>query len=260
MARILYYDCWAGMCGGMNLGALLDLGVPLEHLREHLGALNLPGWSLEARRESRGPIQGTLATVRRRHDGHVHGRAFAEIRDLIRASALSTSVRDRALAIYTGLAQAEADAHGVSVDRVHFHEVGEPDAVVDIVGAAICLEWLAPDQVWCGPVELGGGTVRCSHGLLPVPAPATARILATRGIPVTLGRLPYEATTPTGAAILAAVVDHFAPAPPLVMEKVGYGLGSRDPASQAALRVWLAHPLAESAPPPRAPVDGTRLA
>jgi hypothetical protein len=143
------------------------------------------------------------------------------------------------------LAEAEARVHAVPVDHVHFHEVGAVDSIVDIVGAALCLAELAPDRVCCSPIELGGGTITCAHGVLPVPAPATAELM--KGKPVTLGRTSFESTTPTGAAILAAVVDEFALPAAMTIRRIGYGIGHRDGEIPNVLRVCLGDDTASTA-------------
>lgn len=160
---------------------------------------------------------------------HAHGRDLASIRELIRSSALAPAVRDRALLLFERLGEAEAKVHDMPVDRVHFHEVGAVDSIVDLVGAAAALEHLAPERLTCGPVNVGGGRVRTAHGELPVPAPATAELL--RGVPV-FGSRGGELTTPTGAVLLAVLVDEFGELPAQMLDGVGYGLGKRDVAGQ----------------------------
>jgi len=192
---------------------------------------------------------------------HAHGRAgdqadvhdprgrrdLAQIRTLLAASALPPAVRDRALRLFSRLGEAEAKAHGIPVDRVHFHEVGAVDSIVDLVGAAAAVEHLAPERLTCGPVNVGSGRARTDHGDLPVPAPATAELL--QGIPI-YGGPGGELTTPTGAVLLAELVDAFVELPPLVLESTGYGLGRRHLATQPnALRLLRGHPLAAAAAP-----------
>lgn len=173
---------------------------------------------------------------------HSHGpnRNLAAIEAIIRGSTLSEAVKQTSLDIFRRVAEAEARVHGKTINEVHFHEVGATDSIVDIVGAAICFHRLGVDAVWASPVELGGGFVRCAHGLIPVPAPATVEIL--HGIPTTRGAVQQETTTPTGAAILAALVDTFTATPALATEKTGYGIGHRDTAIPNVLRVHLARP------------------
>jgi len=253
------------MAGDMFLGACLDLGLPEAVLAEALGRLGLPGVGIEIRKASRGGVVGTRFRVL--EDGkpiegpdpeeegnrpselghghphrpedlsapapephhshrHAHGpeRSLAEIRDGILGSALSAPVKERALQLFSRLGEAEARVHGVAIERVHFHEVGAVDAIVDLVGAAVAIEHLAPERLTCGPVNVGGGTVGTAHGELPVPAPATALLL--RGVPI-YGSPHGELLTPTGAVLLAELVDEFTELPPLAIEAVGYGLGKR---------------------------------
>lgn len=176
------------------------------------------------------------------HHSHDHHhppqRNLPDIAAIITASALPEPVRRTSLAIFRKLAEAEAKVHGKPVDEVHFHEVGATDSIVDIVGAAICYHRLGVDAAWASPVELGGGFVRCAHGLMPVPAPATAELLS--GIPTTRGASPHETTTPTGAAILATLVRQFTAAPRMAVQRTGYGIGHRDTELPNLLRVHLA--------------------
>jgi hypothetical protein len=249
--KILHYDAFAGISGDMNLAALIDLGVDPDHLRAELGKLGLDEeFGLDVRTDSRCGIHGTRVDVRlhphrHHHDhdgaGHTHGhghdhgghghhhhahRGLADITAIIGQSALDRAVKDTSLALFRLVAEAEARVHGTTVDKVHFHEVGATDSIVDLVGAAICLESLGVDAVWASPVELGAGTVRCAHGVMPVPAPATEAIL--HGVPTTRGGTPHEATTPTGAAILAGLAGRFVASPTMTVLRTGYGIGHRE--------------------------------
>lgn len=243
--RILYYDCFSGISGDMNLGAMIDLGVDPDYLRGELGKLSLGEYELEIKKDQRRGITGTRVNVSfhagRQPDGclSLH-RSFKDLVQLIDQSPLSEKVRLTCLKIFAELARAEAKVHGHEMEDVQFHEVGAIDSIVDIVGAAICLDYLKVDRVLSSAVQVGGGFVECEHGTLPVPAPATAEIL--KGIPVKWGLAPFEMTTPTGAAILAATVDefdeftehiHFTPS------GVGYGIGQRDTEIPNVLRVML---------------------
>ena len=258
--RILYYDCFSGISGDMNLAALLDLGVDPDFLHGELAKLGLEDeFELAVTEASRSGIRGLRVDVRlagedaghghHHHEHHHHPhRAFADIRALIENSALADEVKAIAAAIFRRVAEAEGKVHGRPVDEVRFHEVGAVDSIVDIVGAAICLRALKPDAVWASSVELGGGFVRCAHGLLPVPAPATAEIL--RGIPTRRGGADFECCTPTGAAILAAAASRFTDAPALRVEKTGYGIGHRESAGDGRpnlLRVHLAETVDDAA-------------
>ena len=214
----------------MHLGAMVDLGVSESVLREGLGRLPCAAeFAIEFRRASKFGISGTQAQVKDlgnpSGDPHRH-RHYGDIVELVKAARLTAAVEARALAIFERIAAAEAKIHDIPVERVHFHEVGAVDSIVDIVGAAICLDALAVERVFCDPVEVGSGFVDCAHGRLPVPAPATQEILA--GVPCSYGGVRGEATTPTGAAILKASVDEFAPPARFAPSAVGYGVGQRD--------------------------------
>jgi uncharacterized protein (TIGR00299 family) protein len=238
MKKILYYDCFAGISGDMNLGALVDLGVPAEHLERELGLLHIEGFRLEVEADIRKGISGTKVTVVVDHPENEQHRHLSHIEDLIRKSELSERIKAKALDIFMKVAEAEAKVHNIDIQKVHFHEVGALDSIADIVGAAICQEYLEVDEIQASPVQLGGGMVKCAHGLMPVPAPATAEIMAD--IPVRSGLVDYEATTPTGAAILAATVDCFKERMEMNISKTGYGIGQRDGEIPNVLRVYLA--------------------
>jgi uncharacterized protein (TIGR00299 family) protein len=269
-----HLDCSSGIAGDMFLGACLDLGMPLAVLAEVVDRLGLTGIGVEARKASRGGFSGTRFRVLEggrpiegpdpeeqghhhghehhphdhdhRHDhghphhhehGHAHGptRGLVGILELIGRSALSAAVKERSSRLFQRLGEAEAKAHGMPIERVHFHEVGAIDSIVDLVGAAAAIEHLAPSRLTCGPVNLGSGRVRMAHGEVPIPAPATAELL--RGVPV-FGGPGGELTTPTGAVLLAELVDEFIELPPLVLEGVGYGLGKKElPTHPNALRL-----------------------
>lgn len=230
--RALVYDCCAGISGDMNLAALIDLGVDPESLKRELSKLRMHGeWKLECRRTQQSGIQGTRIEVLTKEgepSSHSHAhphRTMADIRELIDASELSPTVKRTTLSIFSLLAEAEACVHGTTPEEVHFHEVGAVDSIIDITGAAICLELLRVDAVFTGPVELGSGTVTCQHGTMPVPAPATA-LLASR-FQSTINGTTHEATTPTGAAYIASLAH---PVPSPLAGRItgtGYGIGHR---------------------------------
>jgi uncharacterized protein (TIGR00299 family) protein len=244
--KVLHFDCHAGISGDMALGAFVDLGVDPRELRAALETLGLSGWKLDFIRDERCGIAGARAIVEiddphhhhhhhHHHHSHRHEHAhqgehphgsWKEIRRLIENAELPEGAKARALDIFGRIAEAEARAHGVPPDEVVFHEVGAMDSIIDIVGAAVCLDILKPDRITCGEIELGSGEVVCAHGILPVPAPAV-RILTT-GMPVRTGGFNKEMTTPTGAAILASCVDEFITGPfsyrPV---KTAYGIGTR---------------------------------
>ncbi|MDR2520931.1 MAG: nickel pincer cofactor biosynthesis protein LarC, partial [Spirochaetaceae bacterium] len=228
--KTLHFDCCAGISGDMTLGALVDLGVDPAALIAELRALGLDGWHLEFTRDERCGIYGTRAVVHLEDGGtcttgsHEH-RAWREIRALLAASGLRGGAKERALAIFERLACAEAAVHGCAPEDVCFHEVGALDSIIDIAGAAVCLDLLAPDAITASRVELGGGFVRCAHGTLPVPAPAVIKLC--EHMPVSTGGFDKEMTTPTGAAILAASVDEFTEAASFTALKTAYGIGER---------------------------------
>lgn len=225
----------------MNLGALVDLGVDPEYLKEELQKLHLDGFRLEVRRDIRKGISGTKVNVVIDNPENEKHRHLHHIEDLINNSALSERIKSKSLAIFDLVAEAEAKVHNISKEQVHFHEVGALDSIADIVGAAICQEFLEIDEIQASPVQLGGGFVKCAHGTMPVPAPATAEIV--KAIPVRTGLVDYEATTPTGAAILAATVDFFTSETDFTITKTGYGIGNRDAEIPNVLRVFLAESL-----------------
>jgi uncharacterized protein (TIGR00299 family) protein len=273
--QTLYLDVFSGISGDMFLGALLDLGVDFRELERGLRRLRLDGYHLHVGRGSKSSIAGTKFDVHleaehshsHSHDhgagcpdgcdhdhnhGHEHSqgsgshehsdsRDFAAIRKLIQASSLSDWVKERSLAVFRRIAVAEGKIHGVPPDRVHFHEVGAVDSIVDIVGACLGLELLGKPRVLAAPVVEGSGWVSCAHGRFPVPTAATLEILGARGIPVTQCEEPHELVTPTGAALLAEFAESFGPMSGLVARKVGYGLGTRDNRTRPnVLRVVLA--------------------
>lgn len=237
-SRALFYDCFSGISGDMHLGALLDIGVPVEHLATELNRLELASeFTLRVEPASKMGITGTRASVDLHPDTKTPHRHLSDIQQIIERARYDVGVQDRALKIFQEIAAAEAKIHGTTIDAVHFHEVGATDSIVDIVGAAIGLEFLDVDTLLCNPVELGGGMVTCAHGVFPVPAPATAEIL--RDVPCRYGGVDSEATTPTGAAILKASVDRFGPPDGFVSERIGYGIGQKDFDIPNVLRVML---------------------
>jgi pyridinium-3,5-bisthiocarboxylic acid mononucleotide nickel chelatase len=241
--RVLYYDCFSGISGDMNLAAMLDLGVDASVLRSGLAKLNISDeFELQITQDSKCGIHGTRVDVmlkdhQHSDQNHHPHRNLQDIETIITGSELSESVKTASMAIFRRIAEAEAHVHNTSIDAIHFHEVGATDAIVDIVGAAICRDALCVDEVLCSPIELGGGFVTCAHGRLPVPAPATVEIL--EGIPTRRGAVAYETTTPTGSAILATLVDRFTATPELISEKTAYGIGHRDMEIPNVVRVQL---------------------
>ncbi len=235
--KILCYDCFSGISGDMNLGAMIDLGIDKNYLIRELDKLNLKGWELIVQKDQRHGIQGTKVTVKQTRHEHIH-RHLADIENIVNNSDLDSKTKELSMKIFMKIAAAEALVHGISVSQVHFHEVGAIDSIIDVVGAAICFNALNVDGVHVSTVELGSGFVKCDHGTLPVPAPATIEII--KGIPVKKGGVDFEATTPTGAAILAALGTDFRPDVPVNIEKTAYGVGQKEhPDIPNLLRVFI---------------------
>ncbi|MDA3880186.1 MAG: nickel pincer cofactor biosynthesis protein LarC [Prolixibacteraceae bacterium] len=224
--KILYYDCFAGISGDMNLGAMIDLGVDPGYLKNELGKLNIEGFQLKVEPDMRRGISGTKVTVVINSPNNEKHRHLRHVEEIVNNSTLSDKVKTTSLKIFRLIAEAEAKVHNIDIQKVHFHEVGALDSIADIVGAAICLDYLKVDKVLSAPIQLGGGTVKCAHGVMPVPTPATALIV--ENIPVKTGLVQHEATTPTGAAILAATVDEFTDHLNFPISKTAYGIGQRD--------------------------------
>jgi uncharacterized protein (TIGR00299 family) protein len=221
--KILYLDCFSGIAGNMFLAALLDLGLSRRELAADLAGLGVDH-ALRVRRVRRGPLAARYLDVRVPVGGRSGSRSYAEIQRLLRRARLDAEIRETALAIFEALGRAEARVHGRPLAKVHFHEVGAVDALVDVTGAAIGLARLGIERVTASPVALGdGGSVETEHGRLPLPAPATLELL--RGIPTVPAHVRWETVTPTGAAILRTVVDTFGALPAMTVESVGHGAG-----------------------------------
>jgi uncharacterized protein (TIGR00299 family) protein len=252
MARVMYFDCFSGAAGDMIVGALVDAGLPLGELRQALGDLGV-GYQVQATRVMRAGISATHIDVRaeggghhhhpshhahdhphghgRGHDhSHDHGadehRSLDEIVHLINHSSLSKAGKARAAAIFRRIAEAEAAIHQTPIERVHLHEVGAPDSIIDIVGAVFALEWFGIEEIQASPLNVGGGSVQIAHGTYPVPAPATLRLLD--GAPIYSTGVHGELVTPTGAAIITTYARSFGPMPAMAVGKIGYGAGTKD--------------------------------
>ena len=266
--NILYYDCFSGISGDMNMAAMIDLGVDPRYLKAELDKLGLGAeFELKVSACACSGIKGTQVHVCQdgkpcHADGHAHDlahphahdhavanaarhehhhaqhRNLAAIEAIIMSSGLKPEVTQTSLRIFGLIAKAEAKVHGKPVSEVHFHEVGATDSIVDIVGAAICFHALRVDAVWASAIELGSGFAHCAHGVMPVPTPATAEIV--HGLPTTRGGTDHEATTPTGAAIIAALTSRFTSTPAMSTSKTGYGIGHRQSSRPNMLRVYLA--------------------
>jgi uncharacterized protein (TIGR00299 family) protein len=222
--KILYFDCFAGASGDMILGAMVAAGVEPGYLREQLSLLPVKGFDLNFETVNRSGLSATYARVETAHE-HKH-RHLSDIKQIIEASALSEAVKQRAVQIFTRLAEAEARVHNEPVDHVHFHEVGALDAIVDVVGAAICFDVLQIDRFICSPIHVGSGMVKMAHGQFPVPPPAVTELL--KGVPFYATEIKGELLTPTGAAIITTVCSQYGPVPRITTEKSGYGAGTRE--------------------------------
>jgi uncharacterized protein (TIGR00299 family) protein len=233
---VLYLDCFSGASGDMLLGAFLDLGLPLDELTRALGSLAIDGADVSAERVDRAGIAATKLRVRTPEaHGHRHHHLPA-IETAIRRSALSPAGKDRAVDLFHRLAAAEAAIHQTPIERVHLHEVGALDSIIDIVGAVFAFEWFGIDDVVASPLNVGSGTVECAHGTYPVPAPATARLL--EGVPVYAGGVAMEMVTPTGALLVTSYARAYGAMPAMTIERIGYGAGDRDvPKSPNVLRI-----------------------
>ncbi|MCU0589024.1 MAG: nickel pincer cofactor biosynthesis protein LarC [Syntrophobacteraceae bacterium] len=224
--RTAYFECTAGASGDMILGALVDAGLDLDTLRRELGKLPIGDFSLEVEAVVKGGIGGSQAMVNCGGSHHHVHRRLKDLEAIVGGSGIGPAPREKCLKIFRRLAEAEARVHRTSIDAVHFHEVGALDTIVDVVGAVVGLELLGIERIHCSAMNVGGGTVRCAHGELPVPAPATAELI--RGRPVYSSGVREELLTPTGAAILTTLAAEFGPIPPMVLLDVGYGAGRRD--------------------------------
>jgi uncharacterized protein (TIGR00299 family) protein len=232
--RTLYFDCFAGASGDMILGALIDAGVERESFKQQLSLLGVTGYTIGFETVDRSGISATYARVQTAHE-HAH-RHLADILKIINDSRLSDNVKNRAAKIFSRLAEAEARVHDQPVEKVHFHEVGALDAIIDVVGAAIGFELLEIDRFVSSPLHVGSGTVEMEHGRFPVPPPAVTELL--KGVPFYASDVTGELVTPTGAAIITTVCNAYGPVPLLKLEHTGYGAGTREyPRFPNALRV-----------------------
>ena len=236
--KIAYFDCFAGISGDMTLGALVDAGADFERLKAELGKLGVEDYELKLDKVVKHGIAASDVTIQIEHHDHGHhhhGRGFTKIKQMIESSELSDRIKSRAVAVFRRLGEAEAKIHGKTIDEIHFHEVGAIDAIVDIVGACICLELLAIDKVYASPVPTFHGTVDIAHGTFPLPAPATAELL--KDVPWRELGIEGEIVTPTGAAILAELAEGFGPMPAMTIQAIGYGAGKKDFGLPNVLRV-----------------------
>lgn len=223
---LTYIDCFSGISGDMFLGAMIDLGVPLEVITNSASAVlkSRAEFSVTARREKRGVIKGRRIIVKYKEG--TQERDWGTIRKMITQAPLKDNIKKHAITIFELLAKAEAKAHGESVAHVHFHEIGAIDSIVDIVGASACVDWLGIEEMFCSALPLSRGEIKCRHGLIPSPAPATMELL--KGFTTYFTDIEEELVTPTGAAILKALVNPQNPMPYMKIKGVGYGVGSRE--------------------------------
>ncbi|HZT59635.1 MAG TPA: nickel pincer cofactor biosynthesis protein LarC [Pyrinomonadaceae bacterium] len=223
--RTLYFDCFAGISGDMTLGALVAAGVDSRSLKEQLALLDVEGYEIGFETVDRSGISATRAVVRLTQD-EKHHRHLSDIHAIIRRSRLSEAIKERASKIFTRLAEAEARVHNVAVERIHFHEVGAVDAIVDVVGACIGFELLGVERFAASALHVGSGTVEMAHGRFPVPPPAVAELL--RAAPIYSTDITGELVTPTGAAIVSTLCESFGPVPRMKISATGYGAGGRE--------------------------------
>lgn len=241
--KIAYLDCASGISGDMTLGALVAAGVALERLSAAVESLGLPGCRLVAEEVKKNGFAATQVRVEYEPE-HKH-RHLHHITAMIDASNLTERQKDVARQIFARLAKAEAKVHGTSVDKVHFHEVGAADSIADIVGSAVGWDLLAVDRVVCSPIPTGCGTIKIAHGRCSIPAPATAELLC--GVPLAESDIPFELTTPTGAAIATTLAEQFGPLPAMTIHRIGCGAGQRDLEQQPnVLRLLIGETSAEA--------------
>jgi len=234
--KIVYFDCFAGASGDMILGSLLDAGLSLETLRRELTKLHLTHYGVDVTRVTKKGISGSQALVTiDHHHHHHHHRGLHDIKQILERSHLDPGVKQQSFRIFRRLAQAEARVHQTTVDRIHFHEVGAMDAIIDVVGSVAGLAALGVERIYCSPLHVGTGTVECAHGTLPVPAPATTELV--KGKPIYSTGVQGELLTPTGAAILTTLAAGFGPMPSMTVETVGYGAGMSEFAIPNLLRL-----------------------
>jgi uncharacterized protein (TIGR00299 family) protein len=225
--KIAYLDCSSGISGDMFLGALADAGVPLRKLEKELRKIPASGYNLRAKSVKRAGFKSTKVDVVLNSKSHSHGaKKWEDIERLIKKSSLNSEIKQKGLRIFKRLFEAEAKVHGGSFDKVHLHELGAIDCVVDILGTVIGLSMLGVEKIYASPLNVGSGTIQTEHGILPVPAPATVEIL--KGVPVFSDGVCFELTTPTGAAIIKELSSLFGSMPNMTVEKIGIGAGGRD--------------------------------
>jgi len=237
--KIAYFDCFSGISGDMIIGALIDLGLDIKYLKKELKKLKLQNYEIESKKAIKNGISATkFDVIEKHHEDHHHKeRNLKEINKIINNSKLSNEIKNTIKKIFYKIAFAEAKAHKTSINKVHFHEIGAIDTIIDVAGAVIGINKLGIKKIYCSKLNVGTGFVEFSHGKFPVPAPATAEIL--KGIPVYHNNISAELVTPTGAAIITALAESFGELPAMEMEKIGYGAGTKNFEQPNVLRVFL---------------------
>ncbi len=236
--KAAYFDCFAGAAGDMILGSLVDAGLELDALKKALAGLGLTHFDLGMETVLKNGISGARVLVHVDEEYHTHHhRRLHDIEDIVAKSDLDKNIKKKSIEIFGRLARAEAAVHQTSVEEIHFHEVGAMDAIIDVVGSVVGIAALGVEKVFCSPLHVGTGTVTCAHGVLPVPAPATAELV--KGKPIYSTGVEGELLTPTGAAILTTLSSDFGPMPPMSVEKIGYGAGTADRAIPNLLRLFI---------------------
>jgi len=233
--KVAYFDCFSGVAGDMILGALVDLGVNINFLKKEIKKLGISGYSIDVKKVEKNNVTASdvYITV---NEEEQHHRSFKDIKKIIDDSSLDDDVKELSKKIFYNLAVAESKVHNVDVDDAHFHEVGAIDSIIDIVGSVIALKKLGVEQIICSSLPLGSGSVKCSHGVIAIPAPATVELL--KGIPVYQSEANHEMVTPTGAAVVTTIADKFGDMPSIKIEKIGYGAGKIKSKMPGLLRIY----------------------
>ena len=249
MNKVAYIECPTGIAGDMFLGALIDAGVPWDYLQDNLALLGLSAeYQLKLEKVHRNSQLATKVHVQLltkstatedHHHHHFPARHLPEIQQIITSASIPVRVKDWSLQIFQKLAIAEGGVHGIAPEKVHFHEVGATDAIIDIVGACLGLDWLNIEHLYCSAMPTGGGTIRAAHGILAVPVPAVLQLWQLRGVPVYDNGIKKELVTPTGAAIATTLATDFGSPPAMTIEKIGLGAGTQDLAIPNILRLWI---------------------
>lgn len=245
MSRIAYFDCFSGISGDMIIGALLDAGLEFGALQSELAKLNLADYDLKVEKVVKGQISGSKfdvitplsSTPEKGGKSGVSYRHLKNLNDIVDASGFDDDIKVNAKRIFQKIAEAESKIHNQPIEKVHFHEIGAIDTIIDVVGALLGLRLLGIEKIFASKLNVGGGFVTFSHGTFPVPAPATAEIL--KGVPIYSVDVSGELVTPTGAAIISSIAENFGPMPAMTAERVGYGAGSRDLPQPNLLRVFI---------------------